>query len=68
VFQYLILEVHASHSSLQNGILKLANQNYYVFLKVNKQAEGKICNFTGNRDHINKKLRNKGGSLHPQIF
>ena len=34
----IILEVHTNHFSLQSGMLKLTNQNYYVFKKVNKQV------------------------------
>ena len=28
----------------------------------------KICNFTVSGDHINNKVKKKGGSLHLQIF
>ena len=36
---------------------------FYITTSVRKN-----CNFTGYRDHINKKYRKKGGSLHLQIF
>ena len=42
--------------------------NYYVFKKTKQAVCGKICNFTGHRDHINKKKRNKGGILHLEIL
>ena len=32
--------------------------------KANKQVQGKICNFTVNRDHSYKEQGNKGGHLH----
>ena len=43
----------------QPSFLVAICQNYYVSKKLNKHAWGKICNFTGNRDHIDKKWRKR---------
>ena len=58
--QYLILKVCTSHSFLYSCMCKLTSQKLLCFQK-SKQAS--II-----RDHMNKKSRNKGGSLHLQIF
>ena len=68
-FHSLILEGRVlAIPSFEAGMHKLTNHNYYVFKKANKQVLRKLCNFTVNRDRGYKKVRNKGGSLHLQIF
>jgi len=48
-FQKLILEARASHSFHVECATKM------MFQKSKKQEQGKICDFTGSRDHMNKK-------------